>query len=87
MTNIWLTLYTGVTNNLTRRVWEHKQDLVKGFTSKYKLHKLVYYENFDTIEQAIIREKQIKDMSRKDKLALIQKVNPIFEDLYEELLF
>lgn len=86
MTNARLTLYTGVTSNLVKRVWEHKQDVVKGFTSKYKLHKLVYYETFETITEAIIREKQIKDMRRKDKLEMIRKMNPTFKDLYNDLL-
>ena len=81
MANIRQTLYTGVTNDLVRRVYEHKNNLVKGFTSKYNLHMLVYYEAFETIEQAIIREKQIKNMNRKDKLAIIYKFNPEFKDL------
>jgi len=86
MANERPTLYTGVTNNLIRRVWEHKNNLVKGFTKRYNLHKLVYYEVFDTIEQAIIREKQIKDMNRKVKLEMIGKFNPEFKDLYNSLL-
>ena len=86
MTNAWLTLYVGVTSNLIKRTWEHKHEVVKGFTSKYKLHKLVYYEVFDTIEQAIIREKQIKDMNRKDKLEIITTMNPECEDLYNDLV-
>lgn len=83
MANIRQTLYAGVTNNLVIRVYQHKNNLVKGFTSRYNLHMLVYYEVFDTIEQAIIREKQIKDMNRADKLAMIYKFNPKFEDLYD----
>ena len=86
MTNAWLTLYVGVTSNLIKRTWEHKHEVVKGFTSKYKLHKLVYYEVFDTIEQAIIREKQIKDMNRKEKLEIITTMNPECEDLYNDLV-
>ena len=86
MANNRPTLYAGVTNNLIKRVYEHKNNLVKGFTSKYNLHKLVYYEYFDTIEQAIIREKQIKDLNRIDKLNLIQKFNPTFKDLYDRIL-
>ena len=86
MVNARPTLYTGVTNNLIRRAYEHKNNLIKGFTSKYNLHKLVYYETFDTIEQAIIREKQIKNMDRADKLEMIRKFNPTFKDLYNEIL-
>jgi putative endonuclease len=80
------TLYAGVTNNLIRRCHEHRNNLVAGFTSKYNLHKLVYYEVWDRIDQAIIREKQIKDMNRLDKLRMIEKFNPKFEDLYEKIL-
>lgn len=79
-------LYTGVTNNLIRRSYEHKNNLVQGFTAKYNLHKLVYYEMFDTIEMAIIREKQIKDMNRIDKLEMIKTFNPTFKDLYNQIL-
>ena len=85
MANIRQTLYTGVTSNLQTRVYQHKNNLVKGFTSKYNLHMLVYYESFDTIEQAIIREKQIKDINRKDKLAMIYKFNPEFKDLSDQI--
>ncbi len=87
MANDRPTLYTGVTNNLTRRVYEHRNYKdKKRFTSKYNLEKLVYYESFDSIENAIVREKQIKDMNRKDKLLMIQKFNPKFEDLYKKIL-
>ncbi|OGH18059.1 MAG: hypothetical protein A3F31_03935 [Candidatus Levybacteria bacterium RIFCSPHIGHO2_12_FULL_38_12] len=86
MANDRPTLYTGVTSNLIGRVYQHKNNLVKGFTSKYNLHKLVYYEIFDTIEEAIIREKKIKDMNKIDKLEMIKKFNPIFEDLYNQIL-
>lgn len=86
MANNRPTLYTGVTNNLIRRVYEHKNNLVKGFTSKYNLYKLVYYEYFDSIKQAIIREKQIKDMDRIDKLNLIKKFNLSLRDLYSQIL-
>lgn len=86
MANDRPTLYTGVTSNLTNRVYQHKNNLVKGFTSKYELHKLVYYEVFDDIMQAIIREKQIKDMDRRDKIEMIREFNPKFEDLYNKIL-
>lgn len=78
-------LYTGVTNDLVKRAYQHKQ-LLSGFTAKYKLTKLVYYEAFDTIEQAIVREKQIKGGSRKDKINLIMTINPKFRDLYTDIL-
>ena len=78
-------IYTGVTSNLQKRIYEHKQNLVKGFTAKYNVHKLVYYEMFDDIENAIAREKQIKGGSRKKKLDLIKSFNPDYKDLYDEL--
>lgn len=80
------TLYTGVTNNLIRRVFEHKNKLIEGFTDKYDLTKLVYYEVFDTIEYAIAREKQIKGGSRKKKLDLVNEFNKKWEDLYEKII-
>jgi len=80
------TLYTGVTNNLARRIYEHKNKLVKGFTNKYDLDKLVYYEVFDSIEYAILREKQIKGGSRKKKLNLINNFNKEWKDLYEQII-
>lgn len=87
MANRRPTLYTGVTNDLLRRVYEHKHNLVPGsFTSRYQLHSLVYYETHDTIQQAIVREKQIKDMNRAGKIVLIRKTNPTFQDLYDEIL-
>ncbi len=78
-------LYTGVTSNLVKRIYEHKHHTVKGFTKKYNVDKLVYYEAFDDIVNAISREKQIKGGSRQDKLDLIIKENPDFRDLYEEI--
>ena len=80
------TLYTGVTNDLKRRVWEHKHDLVKGFTKEYGVHNLVYFEQTEDIEAAILREKQLKAWKRKWKLALIEKENPEWEDLYQKIL-
>lgn len=79
-------LYTGVTNNLIRRVYEHKHYLVKGFTQKYAVHKLVYYEIAENPLAAISREKQIKGGSRKKKLDLIIASNPEFRDLYKEII-
>lgn len=80
------TLYTGVTNDLIRRVYEHKNKLIDGFTKKYELNKLVYYEIFDSIENAILREKQIKGGSRKKKLDLINEFNKNWNDLYESII-
>jgi len=78
-------IYTGVTNDLRKRVYEHREGLVDGFTKKYNVKKLVYYEIADDIESAIAREKQIKAGSRKKKIALIKSMNPAFKDLYTEL--
>ena len=80
------TLYVGVTNDLIRRVYEHKNKLIKGFTEKYDLIKLVYYEIFENIEAAIKREKQLKGGFRQRKLDLINNFNKDWEDLYEQLL-
>ena len=79
------TLYTGVTNDLKKRVYEHKNDLVKGFTKKYKIHKLVYFELHKDINYAIMREKRIKKWNRKWKLNLIEELNPYWDDLYNNL--
>jgi len=76
-------LYTGITNNLKRRIYEHKNKLLSGFTKKYNINKLVYYEIFDNSYYAIQREKQIKGGSRKKKIELIKKFNPNFNDLYD----
>ena len=78
-------LYTGVTSNLAKRVYEHKQKLGCGFTTRYNVNKLVYYEVFDDIENAIEREKRIKGGSRKRKLDLINDMNEKWKDLYEDL--
>lgn len=77
-------LYTGVTNDLIRRVGEHKEGKGSVFTSKYKCHKLVYYEEFGLIDQAIVREKVIKKLSRTNKEKLIDKLNPERVDLLEQ---
>ena len=79
-------LYTGVTNNLARRIYEHKKASISSFSSKYKVVKLVYYEVFEDINEAIRREKQIKGGSRKKKIDLITKFNPLFNDLYEKII-
>lgn len=78
-------IYTGVTNDLKRRVFEHKEKLAKGFTKKYNVTKLVYYEVFDSIENAIMREKQIKSGTRQRKIDLINSMNTEWRDLYQEL--
>ncbi len=78
-------LYTGVTNNLLRRVHEHKEKLADSFTKQYNVTKLVYYEVYDDALTAISREKQIKGGSRKKKMGLIDGMNPTWKDLYEEL--
>ncbi len=77
-------LYAGVTNDLTRRVYEHQQKVVEGFTKKYNVTKLVYYEAADRIEAAIEREKQVKGWLRRKKVALIESVNRYWEDLAKE---
>ena len=81
MTNRSKTLYTGVTNNLERRVYEHKNKLVPGFTSKYNITKLVYYEETNDVQEALVREKQIKGWLRSKKMALIESENPEWKDL------
>jgi putative endonuclease len=78
-------IYTGVTSNLCKRIWEHKNKLVKGFTQRYNIGKLVYYEIYDDPENAIAREKQIKAGSRKNKIDLIESINPEWKDLYDTL--
>ena len=78
-------IYTGVTSNLQKRIYEHKEKLVEGFTKKYNIIKLVYFEKFDDIVNAIEREKQIKGGSRRDKINLIKNTNPELKDLYNNL--
>jgi putative endonuclease len=84
MTNKSVTLYTGITNNLERRVYEHQYHLFDGFTKKYKIGKLVYFEETNDINAAISREKQIKGWVRKKKIALIESINPHWKDLCED---
>ena len=79
-------LYTGVTNDLVRRVYEHKEKLVKGFTKKYNINKLVYYEMSNDVHTAIAREKQIKGGTRKKKIELNESMNSEGKDLYSELI-
>lgn len=79
-------LYIGVTSNLIKRVYEHKNHLIEGFTSNYNLHDLLYYEVFEDITAAIKREKQIKHWNRNWKLRLIKKFNPEFKDLYARIV-
>ena len=79
-------LYTGVTNDLQRRVSEHREKLVGGFTKKYNVNKLVYYEETESIEAALNREKQIKGGSRQKKIDLIEGMNPQWRDLYDEIV-
>ena len=83
MTNNSRTLYTGVTDNLVRRAYEHKKKLVEGFTKKYNLTRLVYYETTSDVRAAIQREKQVKGWLRKKKIALIEAANPEWKDLSE----
>jgi putative endonuclease len=79
------TLYIGVTSDLIRRDYEHKSHMIEGFTRRYNLDKLVYYEVFDDIEEAIKREKKLKKFLRYEKIALIEKMNPIWQDLTETI--
>jgi putative endonuclease len=80
------TLYVGVTSDLTKRVWEHKNKVVKGFTEKYGLNRLVWYERHETMESAIRKEKAIKFWKRYWKLKAIEEMNPYWRDLYEDLM-
>lgn len=86
LTNKWnRVLYTGVTNNLKRRVFEHREKMVESFTKKYNVTKLVYYEIFPDALSAITREKQIKAGSRQKKIDMINRFNPLWEDLYAKI--
>ncbi len=80
------TLYVGVTDNLVRRIWEHKNQMIDGFTKKYEVHHLVYYEIHSNPESAITREKQIKKWNRAWKIKLIEEKNPEWKDLYKNIL-
>ncbi|MDY0117509.1 MAG: GIY-YIG nuclease family protein [Sulfurimonadaceae bacterium] len=79
-------LYIGVTSDLVKRIYEHKEKLIEGFSTKYNLNKLVYFEVFDDIKEAIKREKQLKNWQRKWKEELIIKMNPEFDDLYNSII-
>jgi putative endonuclease len=81
------TLYVGVTSSLQERIWQHKHNLNKRFTRKYNIHRLVYYEMYDSIHQAIEREKQLKHWKRMWKIELIERVNPQWKDLYDKAPF
>jgi putative endonuclease len=80
------TLYTGVTSDLIKRMWEHKNDLVEGFSKRYGVHNLVWYELHADMTSAIEKEKNIKEWKRKWKLNLIEKINPDWRDLYDDII-
>ena len=80
------TLYVGVTSNLIKRIWEHKNKAIEGFTQKYNVDKLVYFEQYRDPENAIKREKRLKKYNRQWKLELIEKENPVWRDLYNDLV-
>ena len=80
------TLYIGITSDLVKRIWEHKNKVVKGFTAEYGIDKLVYYEEYSDPENAIKREKRLKKYNREWKLNLIERINPDWKDLYNELV-
>jgi len=80
------TLYIGVTSDLVKRVWEHKNDMVEGFTKRYSIHQLVWYEIHESMESAILREKRLKDWKRSWKLKLIERTNPDWQDLYDSIV-
>ncbi|MBF0101217.1 MAG: GIY-YIG nuclease family protein [Desulfobacterales bacterium] len=80
------TLYVGVTSDLVKRIWEHKNNMIEGFTNRYSVHQLVWYEMHDTMESAIMREKQLKEWKRKWKIELIESKNFNWQDLYNIIL-
>ena len=80
------TLYVGVTSDLVRRIWQHKNDVIRGFTSRYGVHTLVWYETHESMESAITREKAIKEWKRRWKLELIERNNPTWRDLYNDIV-
>jgi len=80
------TLYIGVTSDLVKRIWEHRNNVVKGFTKRYSVHQLVYYELHQTMESAITREKMLKNWKRVWKLQLIERSNPNWQDLYTTII-
>ena len=79
-------IYIGVTNNLKRRVYEHKNEIIDGFTKKYHVHKLVYYETTTDVKAALEREKQLKGWKREKKDSLVTDMNPNWKDLYDEIV-
>ena len=79
------TLYIGVTSDLVQRVWQHKNDVAEGFTKRYRIHTLVWYETHETMESAITREKALKEWRRAWKIALIEQDNPAWRDLYADV--
>jgi putative endonuclease len=79
------TFYMGITSDLIKRAWEHKNEVVDGFTKRYAIKKLVYYETFDNAENAILREKQLKKWNRPWKMRIIEEMNPDWKDLYEDI--
>lgn len=80
------TLYIGVTSDLIKRIWQHKSDFVDGFTKQYQVHDLVWYETSESMQSAIVREKQLKEWKRQWKIELIEKSNPYWNDLYTHIL-
>jgi len=80
------TLYIGVTSDLVKRIWEHKNNVIEGFTKRYNIHRLVWYELHENMESAINREKQMKEWKRKWKVELIENSNPGWQDLYDKIL-